>query len=155
MQPVSGSSGVRGPSFRNHRAVSEHTSQWGRRNRRANTAPELLLRKALWALGARYRLHPSDLPGKPDLVFRSRRVAVFCDGDFWHGRNWEERRRRLERGSNAEYWTAKIQRNRARDAEVDAQLREMGWRVVRVWESDIRRDANAVARSIAGLLSSS
>src|SRR5512138_3396959 len=88
------------------------TSRVGTRNRRVDTGPELLLRRALWAAGVRYRLHASELPGKPDIVVRRLRIAIFCDGDFWHGRNWLKRRARLSAGWNAEYWVAKIARNR-------------------------------------------
>jgi DNA mismatch endonuclease (patch repair protein) len=80
------------------------------------------------------------LPGCPDLIVVQDRIAVFCDGDFWHGRNWSARKRKLHTGWNASYWVAKIERNRARDREVNRALRRMGWRVVRVWESDIRRN---------------
>src|SRR5262245_10843959 len=100
-----------------------------RRNTSRNTRPELLLRRALWELGARYRLHLDNLPGRPDIVFPSAKVAVFCDGDFWHGRNWQARRRRLAHGSNADYWIPKILANRARDRRVSRQLSDLGWTV--------------------------
>jgi DNA mismatch endonuclease (patch repair protein) len=116
-----------------------------RRNTRRNTQPELLLRRALWRLGARYRLHFATLPGRPDLVFPSAKLAVFCDGDFWHGRGWQARRRRLARGANAAYWIPKILANRARDRRVSRQLTALGWRVARVWESEILRDPHVVA----------
>ncbi len=94
----------------------------------------------------------TQLPGRPDLAFFSVRLAVFCDGDFWHGRHWEQRKISLHRGHNASYWIAKIERNRARDGEVDAQLRAQGWRSVRVWEGDVRKNAPAIARKVLKMI---
>jgi DNA mismatch endonuclease, patch repair protein len=99
----------------------------------------------------RYRLD-YPLPGRPDIVFPTARVAVFCDGDFWHGRNWAERRRRLERGSNADYWVKKIAANRARDARYNRALKELGWTVVRFWETDILADPARPAAEIEALI---
>ncbi|MFL5614838.1 MAG: very short patch repair endonuclease [Gemmatimonadaceae bacterium] len=120
----------------------------GRSNKRTNTNPELLLRRALWLNGLRYRLHAHDVIGAPDILIRSAKVAIFCDGDFWHGRNWAERKARLAKGSNAVYWTAKIQRNIDRDHDTSRQLRRDGWLVIRVWEGNVRKDPQRVARSI-------
>jgi DNA mismatch endonuclease (patch repair protein) len=106
----------------------------------------------LWRLGIRYRLHAADLPGKPDIVFRAARVVVFCDGDFWHGRRWSERREKLKRGINASYWTAKIAANMARDRRIARLLRRQGWTVVRLWETDILRDpGRGVARVLRAI----
>lgn len=77
--------------------------------------------------------------GRPDFVFRFARLVVFVDGDFWHGRRFQERRQRLQRGHNASYWIAKIASNKARDRRVTATLRREGWLVIRLWESDVRR----------------
>lgn len=107
--------------------------------RSKNTKAELLLWRELWSRGIRYRLHVSGLPGKPDMVFRRQRVAVFCDGDFWHGRDGESRRARLKSGANPGYWVAKIQANIERDLRNTAALEADGWTVVRVWETDIKR----------------
>jgi len=136
------------PSFRGLAPTNVTASRVGRGNRKTGTQPELLLRRALWGRGLRYRLHDGGLPGRPDIVFPSAHIVVFCDGDFWHGRDWPERRRRLEAGSNAAYWVAKIERNRARDAETDLRLKQLGWQVIRVWESDIRRDAPRLALQV-------
>jgi len=113
--------------------------------RRTDTRCELLLRAAFRQLGVRFQCNATHLPGRPDIVFFCSRTVVFCDGDFWHGRNWVNRRKRLQRGANAEYWVAKIEGNRARDRMINQQLRQLGWRVMRVWETDIRKDAFAVA----------
>ena len=98
-----------------------------------------MLRKALWARGLRYRINVR-LPGKPDLVFPGSQVAVFVDGDFWHGRSWEQRKAKLAEGSNPTYWTAKIGYNIEHDRDVTATLRQNGWTVLRFWETDIRTD---------------
>lgn len=92
------------------------------------------------------------LPGRPDLVFPGPKVAVFSDGDFWHGRNWEARREKLSKGNNPDYWIAKIQRNMERDRENTWRLEEMGWAVLRVWESEIHKDLPAVVKRVADLL---
>ena len=80
-------------------------------SRKSNTRPEVLLRQALWSAGLRYRKNVAELPGKPNLVFRRARVVVFCDGDFWHGKDWAEQRKKLLAGTNPGYWVAKIKRN--------------------------------------------
>jgi DNA mismatch endonuclease (patch repair protein) len=136
---------MKSPSFAEFRPSSPAASSVKRRNRGCDTRPELLLRRALWRLGARYRLHVAALPGRPDVVFVSAKLAVFCDGDFWHGRNWAARRRRLSRGSNPAYWIPKILANRARDRHVMRELAALGWSVARVWETDVIRDPDAVA----------
>ena len=106
-----------------------------------NTEPELILRKALWKDNLRYRVNYKKLPGKPDIVFTKRRVVVFCDGDFWHGHNWAIRGLSSldeELAGYSDFWRTKILRNIERDAEVNQRLKEQGWTVERLWESDIR-----------------
>jgi len=127
-------------------------------SRKSGTSIELLLRRALSALGVRYRI-ANNLPGRPDLVFVGAKVLVFCDGDFWHGRDLEGRLRKLKTGHNAPYWVAKIRGNVARDIRTTAQLTAEGWTVLRYWESEIRSDVSRVAseiqREVAGRLSAS
>jgi DNA mismatch endonuclease (patch repair protein) len=123
-------------------------------SKKTDTRCELALRRSLWAAGCRYRRNAADLPGRPDIVFRSARVAVFCDGDFWHGKDWKSRCRKLARGTNAEYWLAKIQRNIDRDRENTRRLKEMGWTVLRFWESHIRADPSGVIRAVLAALDS-
>lgn len=117
-------------------------------SRKRDTQPERLLGCALWRQGLRYRKDVARLPGRPDLVFASARVVVFCDGDFWHGKGWEQRRARLAAGTNAAYWLAKIARNIERDREQDRALRNQGWTVLRFWESDIRAAPERVAARV-------
>lgn len=120
-------------------------SETMRRVRSKDTSPEQALRKALWRSGVRYRLHSKKLPGQPDLTFSSARVAVFVDGDFWHGNQWRRRgfaslEEQFKDAPSAPYWVSKIAGNMQRDAKTNRQLRRIGWRVVRIWESDIRAD---------------
>jgi DNA mismatch endonuclease (patch repair protein) len=136
------------PRFSGFQPASETSSRIKQRNRSRDTKAEVVLRKELWNRGLRYRLHASDLPGKPDIVFRRARVAVFCDGDFWHGRRWRERQEKLARGSNAPYWTAKIGANVARDRRNTRLLRAAGWIVVRLWETDVLRDVTRAATKV-------
>jgi DNA mismatch endonuclease (patch repair protein) len=136
------------PRFHGLAPRSATTSRVGASNRRKNTSPEILLRKLLSSAGVRYRLHPQNVPGHPDLVIRRSRVVVFCDGDFWHGRHWARRKIKLARGWNADYWIAKIERNRRRDRLITRRLKLLGWRVIRVWESEIQRNPKGVADSI-------
>lgn len=136
------------PRYESFRPRTLAASRVGAGNRRQDTTPEILLRRTLWKLGLRYRLHSANLPGRPDIVMSRHRLVVFCDGDFWHGRNWPQRKKKLTKGWNSKYWVAKIARNRARDRSVNLALRRLGWRVIRVWESDVRRDAKQVACKI-------
>ncbi|WP_374533773.1 very short patch repair endonuclease [Phenylobacterium sp.] len=120
-----------------------------RRVKGRDTSPELKVRRALTALGARYRLNRKDLPGSPDIVMAGRRLAIFVHGCFWHGHD-------CARGSrvpkaNREYWTAKVARNVARDARAAADLAAAGWRVETIWECDLK-DAAALTARLQGLL---
>lgn len=120
-------------------------------SRKRDTRCELLLRRALWALGLRYRVAVPSLPGTPDIVLTKFRLVVFCDGDFWHGRSLDARLAKLNKGHNGAYWAAKIRRNVERDRMHDAQLEAMGWRVLRLWETDIVRDPEGLAKEVRRL----
>ena len=109
---------------------------------------ERLLGKALWHSGFRYRYNVRGLPGSPDLVIRKFSIAIFIDGEFWHGKDWERRKPRLK--SNREYWIEKIEENMARDQRNDAALREMGWTVLRFWEKDVKKDVDRCASAVIG-----
>tara|TARA_R110002020_G_scaffold122487_6_gene277973 strand:+ start:111172 stop:111657 length:486 start_codon:yes stop_codon:yes gene_type:complete len=103
-----------------------------------NTKPELAFRKALWAAGYRYRIDYRKLIGKPDIVLKKYRTAIFIDGEFWHGQNWEERKSKVK--TNKEFWIPKIERNIQRDQEVNAALTDMGYTVFRFWEKEIKNE---------------
>jgi DNA mismatch endonuclease (patch repair protein) len=117
--------------------------------RAKDTEPEMLVRRALFARGFRYRLHSTELPGRPDLVLPRWGAAVFVNGCFWHGHGCQ--RFRMP-SSRIEYWGPKITRNRERDRRDSARLRRLGWRVLRVWECELKADAEgAITRLIARL----
>lgn len=99
---------------------------------------EVMLMKELWSRGLRYRKNAKTVFGKPDIVFIGGKVAVFCDGEFWHGYNWEERKNDFK--SNQEFWIPKIERNMERDKEVTARLEADGWTVLRFWGNDIKKN---------------
>lgn len=110
-------------------------SQVMSRVRGKDTKPEMAVRRALWAAGYRYRLHAKDLPGRPDIVFRSRKIAIFVHGCFWHGHEGCPGHRIPK--SRSEWWEAKIERNRARDTEVREVLEGMRWTVIELWECKV------------------
>ena len=100
---------------------------------------EVLLRKELWSRGIRYRKNVNRIYGKPDIVFIGKKIAVFCDSEFWHGYNWEERKKDFK--SHQEFWIQKIERNMERDAEVTAKLESEGWTVLRFWGNEIKKNS--------------
>ncbi|MFI4975707.1 MAG: very short patch repair endonuclease [Caulobacterales bacterium] len=114
-----------------------------------DTTPERRVRRLLTALGARYRLHRKDLPGKPDVVMPGRRLAIFVHGCFWHGHDCA-RGARVPK-ANRDYWVAKVARNRARDAAARAALVAAAWRVETIWECDLKHPAALKARMAAWL----
>jgi len=137
------------PSFAGLTPASKIASATARRaSKKTDTRCEMVLRRELWRRGLRYRLHVGELVGSPDIVFPRERVAVFCDGDFWHGRDLDRRLERLRRGHNSAYWTAKVQRNFERDRQTTSALNAAGWKVLRFWETDVLRDATDVADRI-------
>ncbi len=116
----------------------------------ANTAPELRVRKILWAEGFRYRLNVKALPGAPDIVLRPRRAAIFVHGCFWHGHDCK-RGARMPKANNS-YWQAKIGRNRERDSRNVATLKKEGWRTLTIWECQMK-DAEALRQRLLSFLS--
>lgn len=124
--------------------MDDLTPEQRRKNMRAiksqDTTIELMLRKALWHRGIRYRKNYKGLPGKPDIAITKYRVVVFCDSDYWHGYDWEERNKRIK--SNRDYWIPKIERNIQRDREVNDQLQKADWTVLRFWEWQIKKSLN-------------
>ncbi len=113
-----------------------------------NTSIELCLRKALWNKGIRYRKNYKKLPGKPDIAITKYKIAVFCDSEFFHGKDWEVLKPRLEAGNNAEYWVPKISRNRERDEEVNKELLFLGWTVIRFWGKEIKKNTDECIKVI-------
>ena len=109
-----------------------------------DTKPEIILRRKVRAIARGYRLNRRDIPGKPDIAFIGRRIAIFMNGCFWHGHDCK-RGARVPKDNRA-YWTAKIARNRARDAETLARLAREGWRTMVVWECELRDEAALDAR---------
>lgn len=118
-----------------------------------DTSIEVRLRKALWHEGIRYRKNFRKLPGTPDIAITKLKIAIFCDGSFWHGRNFDSKK---PVGTHAEYWETKIRRNMKRDAEVNRKLEEMGWQVLRFWGEEIERQLGGcvatVEKAIGGTL---
>jgi DNA mismatch endonuclease (patch repair protein) len=147
---------VKQGSRRYRRRPAEKTSQIMSSVRSRENRAEVALRKALWKRGFRYRTYSATLPGRPDLVFSRARVVVFVDGDFWHGRVFRELGRsaltRLFAPEKRAYWVRKICRNVLRDDAQSAALRADGWLVLRVWESDVLREAPAVVRRVSRTL---
>lgn len=137
--------------------ASEVTSRIMRAVKNKDSEAEMRLRRALHRQGLRYRLHYGKLIGKPDIVFPRQRVAVFVDGDFWHGNAWRLRGmasfdEQFRFRSRPEFWRAKITRNMERDNEVNIRLAERGWRVLRLWESDVLKDVDVCAERVRAFL---
>lgn len=118
-------------------------------NKAKDTSIEVLLRKELFKRGRRYRIHVGQLPGRPDIVFPRLKVAVFVDGDFWHGFRLPKWQHKL-----SEYWVQKINRNRERDAKNHRRLRSMGWKVIRIWEHELRGHVSETADRVETALNS-
>lgn len=126
-----------------------------------DTKPEVLLRKALWHKGYRYRKNYKNLPGKPDIVLTKYKICVFIDGEFFHGKNFESGyhsskycslKEQIMAGDHADYWLHKIERNMERDREVDSELIATGWRVVRFWSKEAVNNTDKCVHSIQELI---
>lgn len=126
------------------------TPEQRRKNMQANkssgTKPEILLAKALFARRHRYRKNNKTVYGKPDITFKKIKLAVFVDGEFWHGKDWENRKHSIK--SNIEYWHPKIERNIARDIEVSEKLQQEGWTVLRFWEREVMKELDRCIEDI-------
>ena len=115
-----------------------------------NSEIELKLRKELWSRGLRYQKNVNGIVGKPDIVFKGKKVAVFCDSEFWHGYDWDNRKNDFN--SNKEFWIAKIERNMARDNEVNTILKSEGWIVLRFWGKEIKKHCKECADKVQKVL---
>lgn len=113
-----------------------------------DTSIELLLRKTLWHKGYRYRKNYKALPGSPDIVLTKYKIAIFCDSEFFHGKDWEILKLRLENGKNADFWIKKIERNRNRDYENDKKLLFLGYTVLHFWGQDISKHTDECLQTI-------
>ena len=113
----------------------------------------MLLRRALFRYGLRFRKNVRTLRGCPDIVFPGAKIAIFCDGDFWHGRDWIHRRRKLEMGANPAYWIAKIDRTMKQDLANQRWLEENGWQVLRFWETEILSNPHSIVAEVLEALS--
>lgn len=125
------------------RLTKEQRSKNMKAIKNKDTSIELMLRKELWHRGLRYRKNYTKIIGKPDIVFISKKVAVFCDSEFWHGFDWENRKNDIK--SNRDFWIPKIERNIQRDKEVIQTLTDDGWIVLRFWGRDIKKKLSECA----------
>ena len=117
-----------------------------------NTKIEVILRKALWNAGFRYRKNYDKLPGKPDIALTKYKIAIFCDGEFFHGKDWEVLKPKLEKGNNPDFWIKKITRNQQRDDEVNKQLLFMGWTVIRFWGNEIKKNPEQCVKVVEEII---
>lgn len=113
-----------------------------------DTKIEVMLRKALWKRGYRYRKNYNALPGKPDIVLTKHKIAIFCDGEFFHGKDWEVLQPKLKNSNNSDFWIKKISRNIERDDENDKKLLFLGWTVIRFWGNDIKKNTDECIKVI-------
>ena len=130
--------------------TEEQISYNMRRVKNKDSDIELLLRKELWQRGIRYRKNVRKIYGNPDIVFIGLKIAVFCDSEFWHGYNWEERKKDFK--SNRDFWIPKIERNIERDKEVNEKLKADGWIVIRFWGKEIKKETKKCADIIENAL---
>ncbi len=107
-----------------------------------DTQIEVILRKELWKRGYRYRKNYKQLPGHPDIVLTKYKIAIFCDGEFFHGKDWAVLKPKLENSNNSDFWINKISRNRERDDEINKKLLFMGWTVIRFWGKEIKQNVD-------------
>lgn len=120
--------------------------------RSTDTKGEILLRKALWRKGYRYRKNYDKLPGKPDIALTRYKIAIFCDGEFFHGKDWASQKLKVLKSNNSDYWISKIERNMERDRENEQALVVMGWTVIRFWSKDIIANTDECVRTIVELV---
>ncbi len=116
-----------------------------------NGKAEVLLAKKLWHAGFRYRKNDKRLPGSPDIAILKYHIAIFVDGEFWHGKDWNTRKTKLKH--NVEYWQEKIEENIDRDMRVDNELNALDWRVLRYWEKDILSNIDEIVSEIIEIIS--
>ena len=113
-----------------------------------DTSIEVKLRKSLWGKGYRYRKNYDRLPGKPDIALTKYKIAIFCDSEFFHGKDWEVLKPKLEKSNNSQYWISKISRNRERDDEINKRLLFEGWTVIRFWGKEIQKNVDECVKVV-------
>ena len=127
-------------------AVDSKRSETMRRIKSKDTSIEVSLRKALWHTGIRYRKNFAKLPGSPDIAITKHRIAIFCDGEFWHGKDWDLQGHRIH--NNQAYWVEKIERNMLRDTQTDRALASLDWTVIRFWGGEIQKNLNRCVEEV-------
>jgi DNA mismatch endonuclease (patch repair protein) len=115
-----------------------------------DTKPEKQLKRAIWHAGLRYRSNKRNLPGKPDIAFIKYKLVIFVDGSFWHGHDWENRKKTIK--SNRDFWIPKIERNRQRDGEVNYFYRSKGWTVLRFWDFEVKKELGICVKRVVELI---
>ena len=128
--------------------VSKQSHKTMSRIKGKDTRPEIVLRKALWHKGIRYRKNYKGLPGRPDIVLTRYKIAIFVDSEFFHGKDWDAKKGNVSSGANGDYWTAKIERNMARDKEKEHALRTLDYIVIRFWSRDVLGDTEACVHAV-------
>ena len=131
-----------------HGTVSEQSHKTMSRIKGKDTKPELVLRKALWAKGIRYRKNYKAIPGRPDIALTQYKIAIFVDSEFFHGKDWHVKKDSISGGANGNYWAAKIERNIERDKEKEHALMAVGYTVIRFWSRDVLKDTDSCVRAI-------
>ena len=131
-----------------HGETTEKSSRTMSKIRGKDTSIEVKLRKALWAKGYRYRKNYKLLPGAPDIAITKYKIAIFCDSEFFHGKDWDILQNKLKTGKNPDYWIPKIQRNMERDTEKDQALLFLGWTVIHFWGRDILKKTDECIKVI-------
>jgi len=126
--------------------TTKERSDLMRKIKAKNTTPEIILRKALWNEGIRYRKENKEIIGNPDIAIKKYKLAIFIDGEFWHGYNWHEKKNKIK--SNREYWIKKIERNIVRDKKYNQLLKEQNWIVLRFWEHEIKKELNKCVEKV-------
>ena len=131
-----------------HGSATEQSHKTMSRIKGKDTKPEIILRKALWNRGIRYRKNYKDLPGRPDIVITKYKIAIFIDSEFFHGKDWNDKKDRIREGSNGDYWTAKIERNIERDNAKEASLHALDYLILRFWSRDVLNDTEGCVHAI-------
>lgn len=126
--------------------TSEQRSNIMKKIKSKNTKPEISFRKTLWNAGIRYRTNNRSIIGNPDIAIKKYKLAIFIDGEFWHGYNWNKKKEKIQ--SNRDYWIPKIERNIKRDKQVTKQLKKEGWKVFRFWDSQIKKETKECLKKV-------